>query len=409
MDFKNKREMDLRRTEKLRQLLLRESNSVVVEKVQDGKPHWLVADGRLVNRQSDFFSIGAVVDPVGKPRFVLRQVEQALAMLLVTRNEAGVFVLLSVRSEPGLMGLTCFSTTIQSTPSNYTRKHGGKATPYLDYAQHSNPERVLHDTVQYDWGDLYEAKWKRFLVLEVEEKFEEVSGFVWVHLHLAKQLLLEDDLVTNDLRTCLALIISGLEMENGNGPSETNVLVPRTGDASRTAREHSAITYQSMDELRVETNEGISYQDGFSNAVLFFRTKASSREVPAWTQPLLRVRGDKRITLFASTDGEQQKYALRLVPQSGIPSTDLWAPSKPVGASPETRMVVLTSGEGGRFFRYRIFLELSVVDRQEMRDITWPHGTVWMAHDEVQGLISQSLVTSLELRIAWSLVVASRG
>jgi oxidase EvaA len=336
-------------------------------------------------------------------------VEKALIMLLVTSNEAGVFVYLSVRSEPGLIGLTCFSATIQSTHSNYMRKHGGKATPYLDYATNLNPERVLHDTLQYDWGDLYEGKSKRFLVLEVEEKFEEATGFVWVPLRLAKALLLEDDLVTNDLRSCLAMIISSLDLEEGHEPPEITGLAARPGDTSRTPDEHSAVTYQSMDKLRMDKTDDISYQDGFGNAVLFFRTTANSREVPVWTQPLLRVRGDKRITLFSSTGGEQQQYALRAFSQSGIPSTDLWAPSKPVGPSPGTRMVVLTSGEGGRFFRYRIYLELFMADAKVMRGLTWPDGTVWMAHDEVQGLISQSLVTSLELRLAWSLVMASRG
>jgi len=394
--------------ERLRNLLRREKMTVLVETVPDGRPHWQVADGWLVNSQSDFFSIGAVIESSSAPRFVLRQVEKALIMLLVTRSEAGVFLLLSVRSEPGLIGLTCFSTTIQSTQSNYMRKHGGKATPYINHARDPSAERILHDSFQYDWGDLYEGKSKHFLVLEVEQDLHVDTGFVWVSLSHAKQMLLEDDLITNDLRACLALIASDLEPKAGRKQGNAPHLRHALDHPSRSSEGHPSRTYQDMDELQVTTGDGVSYQDGFGNAVLFLRTTARSREVPIWTQPLLRLLSDRRITLYASA-GDEQQYALCLASQAGPPSIALWTPADPVNPHPGMRRVVLTSGEGGRFFRYRIALELITVEAQDMHSLTWPEGTVFMAGDDVQCLVAQSLVTTLELRLVWSLVAASRG
>jgi oxidase EvaA len=402
----SKSEADSQDLERIRRLIDDERRSVLVESVDDGAPDWQVSKGRLVNRQSDYFSIGAVIDGTGTPKFVLRQKEPVLVMLLVKRTDAGVFVLLSIRSEPGLIGLTCLTTTIQSTRSNYMRKHGGKATPYLEYARNQTLGNVIHDSMQYDWGDFYEGKIKRFLILEVDSDFCRAGqGFAWVSLHTARHFLIDDDIVTNDLRACLALVVDDLEEQH----SVAATLIPMglAPNASKPHEEDPSLEYRNLQHLRVQNRDQVTYRDGLGNVVAFFRTITKSREVDKWIQPLLHVRDSRRVVLYASM-GETTLYALRLSPQFASPGTMLWMPSEPITRVSGTRLVSSTSGEGGRFYKYRIHLELRSVDKVALRESEWPEDTVWLSRHEVQRLIVSSLLTSLELRLVWSLVLASQ-
>jgi oxidase EvaA len=171
-------------------------------------PDWILHEGRLRHSKADYFSIGLFQTKSGESLFLMEQTETALVVLLATAILGRTYVLLNLRTEPGLIGLTNLSTTIQSTPSNYLRRHGGKKTPFIEIAaEPSRYGKVLYDGKHHDWGNYYLNKMKRFLVIHVENPPDAPPGYCWVELEVARSLLAEENLITNDLRVCLPIIL----------------------------------------------------------------------------------------------------------------------------------------------------------------------------------------------------------
>lgn len=115
--------------------------------------NWQISDLDLVNAQSDYFSVSLYkTDPRGT-RFLITQNQPALVMLVMAEVDGKSYALLNLRYEPGLIENINYTATIQSTPNNYLRQHGGKETPFLELAV--SPQKhgaVLLDTENYDWG-----------------------------------------------------------------------------------------------------------------------------------------------------------------------------------------------------------------------------------------------------------------
>lgn len=258
----------------VKKMLSDESCLIEVQKVANGLPDWKVSEGRLFNSRADYFSLGAALDETGAPRFIMRQTEPVLVMLFVRLTSKGFSVLASIRSEPGLIGLSCLTSTIQSTQSNYMRAHGGKSTPYLEFASNVIPERVILDSTQYDWGDHYEGKTKRFLILWADDKVEEREGFVWINLRALQKLLVIDNLISNDFRTCIALLIGALERQKSRVDiSEFQQSVEINND-SKTPK---TFNYLNLELLGEDSYDKHQYNDAFGNSINFYQTSAVNR------------------------------------------------------------------------------------------------------------------------------------
>lgn len=385
----------------LRDMCSNHSSGTTVTRVADGRPDWIVDGGLLRHSQTNYFSIGLYAGDQGEPLLLMEQTETALVMLLVAEVDGRDAVLLSLRTEPGLIGLTNLTATIQSTPSNYLRKHGGRGTPFIEIA--GDPDAhgtVLHDGEQYDWGEYYHGKTKRFLVVRLDVPVDAPAGFRWVPMDTARALLLEDNLVTNDLRVLLTLVEARSSGE-ANGPHA----VKTTGRGPRLR----SIGF----EPGVVDSRGIS--------VSFFSTQTETREVRRWVQPLLVPINPISIRLPFVRTSAGTRFAVERRSQPGLLGHELWFPAdvrdSRTGRDARIVRTVRTSAEGGRFWKQAIeisLVELAAEVEAEV-DSAAPAENLprvearasWMSDDELSSLVAQPLQTSLELRMAWSLVHAA--
>lgn len=366
---------------KLRDLSAQHSALTTVTPVADGRPEWVFEDGLLKNTRAEYFSISLRHSDPGQRLLMMEQLEPILVMLLVADIDGVTSVLLSLRTEPGLIGLTNYSATIQSTASNYRRKHGGKPTPFIEVAD--DPQSfgdVLYDAEHFDWGDYYVHKTKRFLIVQLSEPVSATPGHRWVSLGAARQLMLEDHLITNDVRVALNYL-----MRPATTPAHAGHAYPPTPDRSA-----------------LRTSPGLSPDvvDSRGVGLAFFRTDTKTREVNSWAQPLLVPSATKHISLPYIDSGSGKLFCVEMRTQPGLLGRRLWFPATAPG--PTTRSVA-TSAEGGRFWRYRIEIGIKPV-----RPPSGPASTdvAWLTESEVADLVAAPLQTSLELRMAWSLAVA---
>jgi oxidase EvaA len=358
--------------------------SLTTELVEFPHDSWEVRGGRIANRRTDFFSVIAQRDEVGVERILFRQPEPALVGLLTAQVDGERLVLLNARSEPGLHGGCQFSTTVQSTPSNYERRHGGAATPFIDvFLAPEIAGRVLHDSMQYDWGQYYDAKVKRFLIVEVEAPPPVVPPLVWVAEATLRRLLREDFAVTGDLRAAaFALSSAGAPpAAGGEAPADAATVV----DVDLAELENWRMHETGIDEI--EPRQGV--------AIRYVRAHAPTREVAEWSQPLMLVADplEIRLPVRATTDGIA--CAVQLRTQPGLRGTRLWFPAGEPGPSTAPASTVRVSAEGGRFLRHEVRVS-QVADELGAGD----DGVRWVDLPTLRRWAVSDRVTSLELRLA---------
>ena len=366
----------------------------LVEKVALPATTWTLDSGVLHNTRAPFFQVAGYVDTDEAEHLLLVQEETALVGLLTTTVDGVRHFLLNARAEPGLHRLCQFSTTIQSTPSNYLRKHGGAATPHIElFIDPASPATVLHDSMQFDWGQYYAAKRKRFLILETSELIAVSEPLVWVAEPTLRELLVMDFSVTSDLRSAFTILCA----ERGDRPEpiaadDLPVSTPRQVPLNE-------LTNWAIDDygIRERTpNQRISVE--------YVRTSSPSREVRVWGQPLVRVDQPDRVRLWTRTSALGREIAVVRRSQIGLAGLPLYFPAPLEGDGVVARHV-MTSAEGGRFLRHQVDLELAIAP---------PHaalteGAEWISQDALSRLIAADLATSLELRLAASLVTGAGG
>lgn len=359
-----------------------------VVRVNGPAGQWVYRDGALINGTSNFFSIVGRRLP-GEDQFFIRQDEQALVGLVVTGPAEHRSVLLTARAEPGLHGACQLSTTIQSTPSNYERRHGGAATPMLETVLEPGDDvKVLHDSVQYDWGQYYHLKAKRFVVVEIPHVVPVPEPLVWVDAASANEIRKQDYLTTTDLRVALALLAA--EDRERAGELESLALPELPSFAAVEGRD---IPLSDSDAWDMDPG-GITRHDG-ERELLWVRTRSDSREVREWIQPLLGVRDPlvTRLPLRRSAEGLEAAIVPRS--QEGLDGRPLWFPAESTGGRVLRRGNF--SAEGGRFWQHEVVVEV-VVD-PELREGEWVPLSV------LERLALRSLETSVELRLLLSLAL----
>jgi oxidase EvaA len=355
---------------------------------------WRIDDGVLRHVDAGFFEIAGFIDGDAE-RILIRQPETALAGLVVHGEAGERSFLLNARCEPGLHGICQFSTTIQSTPSNYERRHGGAATPFIGlFLGPASPARFLHDSLEYDWGAYYDAKRKRFAIVEVDELLETASPNVWVDEANLRRMLAEDFLVTGDLRASIAL----LDAHDIAGDGDVEFV------AEDRLPERSALAQVPLEELNnwVIDEWGLRERTADQGlAIEYVRTRSTSREVGDWSQPLVRVSHDDRVRLpVRHRDGEPE-FAVERRTEFGLAGAELYYPADPDASALPAR-VIRTSAEGGRFMKHEVVLELADEDAAAP-------GATWLNRPELARLMLQPGRTAIQLRLAATLLGTAAG
>ncbi|MCR9084629.1 MAG: NDP-hexose 2,3-dehydratase family protein, partial [Cyclobacteriaceae bacterium] len=114
----------------------KEKSEFVLKEIEfKSQNQWDFSDGALSHTSKGFFQVIGVENLADRSdqKLMLYQPQSALTGLIITRQHNELYVLLQARVEPGNTGVIQFGPTIQSTPANYLRLHGGKATAYIEY------------------------------------------------------------------------------------------------------------------------------------------------------------------------------------------------------------------------------------------------------------------------------------
>ncbi|MFD0692239.1 NDP-hexose 2,3-dehydratase family protein [Actinomadura fibrosa] len=269
--------------------------------------------GVLGHRSGRFFTVEGMhvttnQGPVGEwwqPVLVQRDI--AILGLIAKEFDGVLHFLLQAKMEPGNVGMVQLSPTVQATPSNYTRVHGGRPSRYVEYFTDPARGRVLVDVMQSEQGAWFHLKRNRNVVVEVRDDVAAHEDFLWLTLGQIGCLLQRPNVVNMDARTVLGCLsamadagASGAEVfgEPLGDPPEPGAVHPMTEVMSWLVRrkcEHEMsarlVPLTALPGWRRDTDR-IRPEDGAGEfSIASVRVHARTREAPRWKQPLLAPHG----------------------------------------------------------------------------------------------------------------------
>ncbi|MEW1750586.1 NDP-hexose 2,3-dehydratase family protein [Streptomyces angustmyceticus] len=327
--------------------------------------------------RSDFGPVAAWAQPI------ISQPECGILGIAVREFDGVPHLLMQAKSEPGNINGVQLSPTVQATRSNYTRVHGGSPVPYLDLFRSPEPGRVLADVLQSEQGSWFYRKRNRNMVIEAGAEVEAGEDFCWLTLGQLHALMRHEDLINMDARTVLSCL------PDWHTGADDASEAPRRGTDLHTDREIRSWLTGRRAEHRLSTErlpltrvpdwrwspEALSHDSGRYFSIVAVHVGSRSREVPTWSQPLLRPHGDGVAALLVRRIGGVAHALMRARVEPGFADGVELGPTVqctpenyahlPAAARPpyldlvlgrraeRTRFDTVLSEEGGRFHHAR--------------------------------------------------------
>ncbi|MFI6066593.1 NDP-hexose 2,3-dehydratase family protein [Micromonospora sp. NPDC051227] len=419
------------------------STSTVTQVPLDALRGWRTdpATGDLGHRSGRFFTVtgldvrgeGGAVPGWQQP--IISQPEIGLLGLLV-RRKAELECLVQVKMEPGNVNGVQVSPTVQATHSNYTRVHGGAATPYLEHFVRPARGTVVADVLQSEQGSWFLGKRNRNMVVEAVGPVPEQENFRWITLRDLQVLMGLDNVVNMDSRTvlaCLAAVLRPSVEPTGDAFADlvAQGFAPTASAVERDIDVLSWLTALRSRRPLVARRMGLAPVHGWHRdryaidhdasrhfSIIGVDVRTAVREVPGWSQPLLRPRGRGVVAFLARPIGGVLHLLARAAVQPGLRDVPELGPTVlcrpenyahlPAVDRPPFLDAVLTapperirydcvlSEEGGRF--YHAENRYMVVEADERVPVRPPESFRWVTPRQLAMLLTHSHYVTVEGR-----------
>lgn len=399
--------------------IIKEANfSLTQVKVSD-QSSWRLDNGAFSHVSNGFFHVCGLEHDVTKTqKLMLFQPQSALTGLALYKNEGKVYVLLQARIEPGNTNVGQFGPTIQSTPANYLRMHGGKATACVDwFTQYKPGFRQLDSSMQFDLGERYFQKSKLHNYVEVDDPFIPDPSMIWASLEAIFAALHEDHFLNADLRSLLSvfdwshyLANTTLDLKNISQDESRFMQALFEGKNSGSGG-WRVIDLQSLRDWAIN-DYGIEDKAGRGIDLIMYKTACTTREVVSWTQPLLRAKNKGHVQLFVrESDCGEPECLVTLAKESGICGNQTLLPSTVIYPGESTGPLELPadavelasfdqSDEGGRFIQHESTYQLIRVKHMEAAANQY-----WISLSLLRKLLATSNQAGFQLRCCASVLL----
>ena len=378
---------------------------------------WNLIHGVLGHKSGGFFYITGLIDNItGKEQLVLYQPQGAFNGLVVCKQRKDVYVLLQARIEPGNSEIGQYGPTIQSTPANYLRFHGGKATPYFDFFFKYDPQvQPIVNSIQLDLGKRYFQKSKILSYVESSSLVETAENMIWVPLKVIIKVLHHDNFLNTDLRSMIGVFdwdIYFSQDDNStsyhNSPSKDRPCF----DNSLSGKNMGQLVSISQLQNWELTDEGIVDRANSGVSANIYKVATETREVKTWIQPLLCAANRGLIALLMRYVDNKPEFLISYQSEFGISGEKVLLPSYITypGENHQNQTTlnkgkvlyeIIQSEEGGRFYlNENIYQIILVENSSEDEDERF-----WVSVDTLKGLLKTSNKVSIQLRCIASLVL----
>lgn len=378
---------------------------------------------------------------------LIDQPEVGLLGILVKCCDGILYFLMQAKCEPGNLNGVQLSPTLQATKSNFSRVHQGKRPLYLDYFIELGRHRVLVDQLQSEQGARFLRKRNRNIILEVAEDVPVFENYCWLTLGQIQRLLMSDNVVNMDARTVISgipfgsydrdtldfftsLVFPGLLTDEYRRQLFISALLRNYGlhtdedilswFAGLKARYELFVEKIPLNKVRcwVRDQESIHHETGKYFSVVAVEVEIGNREVPRWTQPMVKSAQEGIIAFITRRINGVLHFLVQAKIEAGnldvvemAPSVqcitgdyrDVASKDRPpfleyvLGVPAERiRYSALQSEEGGRFY-----LEQNrnmIIEAEEEFPIEVPENYIWMTLNQLNTFIRFNNYVNIQAR-----------
>jgi len=387
----------------------------VVATTLESCENWTMDDLSIHRHDGAFFSAIGFQSENSK-MILLDQRETGLIGTITTRKNGIRFFLLQLKSEPGLSKGHALTTTVQSTPSNYSRKHGGNPPFGIDYFLNlSVNSAVLYDSFDVDYGAFFAKKIKRFIVIETNAISNLPENFFWFSEAEIVDLIALDFFLSTDLRMTLAKFFSLPDLSSL--PCEHNLEEGEIFFSTQTYASSRQIPISDLDnyKLNPERSEFSTNSDVPIKSVNFYNIVSAKSEAITWGQPLITISHTPRISLYKINSHNIEYYLVKWRKEPGLMNQWTLGPSyvnyldkedffKSLSVEGKVIKSFKVMGEGARFFK--VDFQVDILDLQldsnEFSMLQLDPCFRMMSTRHLHHLLRTAMVTSVELRYCLS-------
>lgn len=369
---------------------------------------WSIDSGAMSHSCNGFFHVCGIESKVtAQQKLVLYQPQSALTGLAFYQKNGLIYVLLQARVEPGNTNVVQFGPTIQSTPANYLKLHGGKETSCTTwFTQYSKEVTPLSSSMQFDLGERYFQKSKWHNYVELSSPVIDDQSMVWVSIEALREALSTSNFLNADLRSLLAVfdwnLILGKQCDL-KPTNNTKVMFDVTPKLNFSNQHWKWISLDNLKSWQVSSSGIIdTAEQGYD--VKIYKTGSLSREVSQWYQPLMRASSSGLVRLYLRKSGDSYECLVTIAWEFGISGGKIVHPSYviypgkssklPPAYSNATELASFyQSDEGGRFIEHESLYQVLLVDQFEACENQY-----WISMSSLASLMRMSNTTSIQLR-----------
>ena len=346
-------------------------------------------------------------------------VQNEIGILGVIKNTKTNKYLLQAKVEPGNINRIQISPTVQATKSNYTRIHGGKNIPYLEYFRGKNKNFSL----QTEQAFRYFNKKNSNIVSYVSKKINLDDRFRWFSKKEINILLKKKNLINMDT---LSVFSSFIKKKKKDFPLNNKKTIAKWKNS---LNKKYSLTNKIIG-LNLIKNWNLSGKKIFHKTKNYFsvigiRVKTNQREISDWDQPIIQ--GSKMafagylIKKYNNTNHYLCRYILKPGSKESTYTCSVNT-SKIDGYKRNNNLTNfqkklifnyfinsngkkvydnILSDEGGRFYQSQIRYMAYELDQK--KDIKLPESYIWLSQNQVIDLVKKQQI-DIEARLLFGII-----
>ena len=346
-------------------------------------------------------------------------VQNEIGILGIIKNIKTNKYLLQAKVEPGNVNKIQISPTVQATKSNYSRIHGGKTIPYLDYFRRKNKNFSL----QTEQAFRYFNKKNSNIVSYVSKKIDINKKFRWFSKIEIINLLKEKNLINMDT---LSVFSSFINKKKTDFPlnNKRNILKWKNSLNQKFFLKNKIISLNLIKGWKF-TKKKIYHRTHDYFSIIGIKVKTNEREITNWQQPIIK--GSKMafagylIKKFNNTNHYLCRYILKPGSKDSTytcsvntsrlnnykKNKDLTDFQKKlisnyfVNSKVETLYDNILSDEGGRFYHSQIRYMACKLNKKQ--NIKLPENYIWLSHNQIIDFIKKQQI-DIEARLLFGII-----
>ena len=345
-------------------------------------------------------------------------VQNEIGILGIIKNIKTNKYLLQAKVEPGNVNKIQISPTVQATRSNYSRIHGGKTIPFLNYFKKKNK----HFSLQTEQAFRYYNKKNSNIVSYVSKKIDLDPKFRWFSKIEILNLLKKKNLINMDT---LSVFSSFIKKSKTDFPlnNKKTIIKWKNYLNKKYFLKNKIINLNLIRDWNL-TKKKISHKTNNYFSVIGIKVKTNKREITNWSQPIIE--GSKMsfvgylIKKFKNTNHYLCRYILKPGSKAGTYTCSVntsqfigYKKSKDLTNFQKkliTKFFInskdkiydnILSDEGGRFYHSQIKYMACKLNKDQ--EIELPESYIWLSQNQIIDLIRKQKI-DIEARLLFGII-----